>query len=144
VLTVDASVFVAAEIRGEPEHKHARRLLAVALEEDLAFHLPWLAVVEASVAVGRRLGSAEAAGRTAMMIVDFPDVTLHSVDRAVSLLAAAIGATCRLRGADAIYAAVAKKHGTTLITCDNELRERVAGTIEALTPEGWLGRRREP
>lgn len=142
MLTVDANVFVAAEIRGEPGHKRARRLLAVALEEELAFHLPWLAVVEAAVAVGRRLRSSEAAGRTAMMIVDFPGVTLHPVDRALSLLAAGVGATCRLRGADAIYAAVAKQQGTTLITCDTELRERAAGTIEALTPEAWLDHRR--
>ena len=140
MLTIDANVFVAAEIRSEPEHRYARALIAAVLDQGLPVHLPWLAVVEASVAIGRRLGSVDAAMRIANTLVDFPGLTLHPVDRSAALLAAAVGAECRLRGADSVYAAVAKRHGTTLITCDQELRARTAGTLTALTPKAWLDR----
>lgn len=141
MLTIDANVFVAAEIRSEPEYTTARRLIADVLGRGLQLHLPWLAVVEASVAVGRRLGSEKAATKLADAISTFPGVVLHPLDRELALLSIAVGANCRLRGADSVYAAVAKRHGTVFITCDDELRRRTAGTIEALTPETWLEQR---
>jgi len=67
-----------------------------------------------------------------------PGATFHPLDRTLALLAATMGAECRLRGADAVYAAVARRHGTCLITCDDELRRRTAGVIEVLTPKAWL------
>jgi len=141
LLTLDANVFVAAEIRSEPDHESARRVIAIAVEQGLRLHLPWLAVVEASVAIGRRLGDADPAVRLAAELADMPGATFHPLDRTLALLAATMGAECRLRGADAVYAAVARKHRTCMITCDEELRSRTAGVIEALTPSEWLKKR---
>ncbi len=141
MLTIDANVFAAAEIRSEPEYGPARRLIAVVLDQGLRLHLPWLAVVEASVSIGRRLGSVAVASDIASAIADFPGVVLHPVGRDLALLAAAVGAECRLRGADSVYAAVAKRHGTVLITCDEELRQRTKGTVEALSPRAWIEQR---
>ena len=141
MLTLDANVFVAAEIRSEPDHESARRVIAIAVEQGLRLHLPWLAVVEASVAIGRRLGDADPAVRLAAELADMPGATFHPLDRTLALLAATMGAECRLRGADAVYAAVARKHRTCMITCDEELRSRTAGVIEALTPSEWLKKR---
>lgn len=140
MLTLDANVFVAAEIRSEPDHESARRVVIAAVEQGLRLHLPWLAVVEASVAIGRRLGSADAAAQIAAEMIVMPEVTFHPLDRSLALLAASVGAEYRLRGADAVYAAVASKYGTSLITCDDELRRRTAGAIEVLTPKAWLER----
>ena len=138
MLTLDANVFVAAEIRSEPDHEAAQRVISVAVEQGLRLHLPWLAVVEASVAIGRRFGDADPAARLAAELADMPGATFHPLDRTLALLAATMGAECRLRGADAVYAAVARRHGTCLITCDDELRRRTAGVIEVLTPKAWL------
>lgn len=138
MLTLDANVFVAAEIRSEPDHEAAQRVIAIAVEQGLRLHLPWLAVVEASVAIGRRFGDADLAARLAAELADMPGATFHPLDRTLALLAATMGAECRLRGADAVYAAVARRHGTCLVTCDDELRRRTAGVIDALTPKAWL------
>lgn len=69
-----------------------------------------------------------------------PGATFHPLDRSLALLASAMGAEHRLRGADAVYAAVARKYGTCLVTCDDELRRRAAVAIDALTPHEWLER----
>jgi predicted nucleic acid-binding protein len=142
LLTLDANVFVAAKIRSEPDHDAARRVISIAVEQGLRLHLPWLTVVEASVAIGRRLGDADPAARLAAELADMPGASFHPLDRSLALLAAALGAECRLRGADAVYAAVARRHGTCLITCDDELRRRTVGVIEAQTPKAWL--RKQP
>jgi predicted nucleic acid-binding protein len=97
-------------------------------------------VVEASVAIGRRFGSADPAARVAAELTGMPGAIFHPLDRSLALLAAAMGAEHRLRGADAVYAAVARKYGTCLVTCDDELRRRTAGAIDALTPQAWLER----
>jgi len=140
LLTLDANVFVAAEIQSEPDHGVARRVVRTAVEQGLRLHLPWLAVVEASVAIGRRLGATDPAARIATELTGMPGVTFHPLDRSLALLSVAVGAECRLRGADAVYAAVARKYGTCLITCDDELRRRTAGVIDACTPKAWLER----
>jgi predicted nucleic acid-binding protein len=40
----------------------------------------------------------------------------------------------RLRGSDAIYAAVALRFGSTLVTLDQEQRERVQAALLSLSP----------
>jgi predicted nucleic acid-binding protein len=45
---------------------------------------------------------------------------------------------CSPAGADAIYVAVARRYGTTLVTLDTEQRTRVATIVAALTPQEAL------
>ena len=45
-----------------------------------------------------------------------------------------MAAQYRLRGSDAVYAAVALRFGASLLTVDREQRERVAGVQPAYTP----------
>jgi predicted nucleic acid-binding protein len=45
-----------------------------------------------------------------------------------------LGAERRLRGADAIYAAVAHRYRTALITWDRQQLERLQSTLPVLTP----------
>lgn len=45
---------------------------------------------------------------------------------------------CRLRGADAVYVAVAQEYGATLIIWDQELLTRGAAAITVVTPADWL------
>jgi predicted nucleic acid-binding protein len=48
--------------------------------------------------------------------------------------AAQLGAEHRLRGADAVYAAVAHTYGVTLVTRDRQQLERLRPTLLVLTP----------
>jgi predicted nucleic acid-binding protein len=47
---------------------------------------------------------------------------------------------CRLRGADAVYVALAAMRHLPLITLDAEVLERTPASVECLTPAEWLQR----
>jgi predicted nucleic acid-binding protein len=49
-----------------------------------------------------------------------------------------LAARLRLRGADAVYVALAAAYREPLITLDAEMFERASGVAEAFTPEQWL------
>lgn len=49
-----------------------------------------------------------------------------------------LAARLRLRGADAVYVALAAACREPLITLDAEMLERGRGVAEVLTPEQWL------
>lgn len=44
----------------------------------------------------------------------------------------------RLRGSDAVYAAVALRYGAVLVTRDGEMRQRLANVLTVQTPEESL------
>jgi predicted nucleic acid-binding protein len=69
-----------------------------------------------------------------------PGLTVHPLDLEASAEAGALASKQRLRGADAIYAATALRHGTTLVTLDDELLARSRPVVDALTPTEWLER----
>ena len=69
-----------------------------------------------------------------------PGIVLHPLDIETAAEAAAMATRTQLRGADAIYAATALRHGTTLITLDQEMLDRTAGIVDAVTPTTWLER----
>jgi predicted nucleic acid-binding protein len=52
--------------------------------------------------------------------------------------AAELAAGHRLRGADSIYVAVARRYGTTLVSRDEEQRLRGSTLVTCLTPEEVL------
>ena len=69
---------------------------------------------------------------------NFPNINLVPLTEQRAQAAVQIAFLCRLRGADAVYAAVAQEYGTTLITWDQELLTRGANAVPTLTPTDWL------
>jgi predicted nucleic acid-binding protein len=61
------------------------------------------------------------------------------VDERLAEQAAGIAAQHRLRGSDAVYAAVALRFGSTLVTLDEEQRRRIAEVIPTRLPGQALG-----
>jgi predicted nucleic acid-binding protein len=61
-------------------------------------------------------------------------VVLVPLDSTLAEVAAEIAGQHRLRGSDAVYAAVALRFGALLVTLDREQRERVAGFVDAQYP----------
>lgn len=102
-------------------------------------HQPTLIVVEVCAAVARRTGDEELSREAGARLLRFPSLTVHPLDLQTSGLAAALAAEARLRGADAVYAATARRHGTVLVTLDLELRGRAQRQISTATPAEWLG-----
>lgn len=55
----------------------------------------------------------------------------------VAEAAATLATACSLRGADAVYVALARQEGAPLITLDREMIERGGTAALVMTPGGW-------
>ena len=140
MVTIDASVLVAAGSPGDPARDDSLRFLRAVLRAGIAIHQPTLTLVEVSASVARRSGDRRLAREAGLRLLQMPGLALHSLDVGSAAEAAGIASQAMLRGADAIYAATALRHGTTLITLDQELLNRATGVVESLTPAEWLQR----
>jgi predicted nucleic acid-binding protein len=134
VLTVDASVWVAALDGSDPFHRDSVRFLEAARDRRLLLHGPAIVLVETACAVARRRDDPEAALAAAATLRGISALRLLAHDSQLESGALALGARLRLRGADSYYVAVAARTGTPLITWDGELVDRAGG----LTPARWL------
>jgi predicted nucleic acid-binding protein len=141
VVTIDASVLVAAATRDDPANDESVRFLRAALGAGLAVHQPTLTLVEAVASIARRTNDVTLAREAGLRLLRMPRLVVHPLDLEAAAEAAAIAGRAMLRGADAIYAATAMRHGTTLVTLDRELLARTSAIVDTVTPAGWLARR---
>lgn len=63
-------------------------------------------------------------------IQQIPNIVLIELDKSLAESAAEIAATHRLRGNDAVYAAVAKRFATELVTLDAEQLQRARKAVK--------------
>lgn len=132
--TVDASVFLNAFNPYEEGHEESRSLLARLEENAIPIIVPNLLQVEVAAAVARGRGDAGLARRFAETLMRLPHLVVVPVDDRLARVAAALAADQRLRGADAVYGAVAARFGSALVTRDKEQGERLAAVITTLRP----------
>lgn len=76
--------------------------------------------IEVAGAIGRTRRTPVEAQMLALALSRLPHVTVRVLDEACVLHALTLAAQQGLRGADAVYAAVAQDAGSTLVTLDNE------------------------
>lgn len=137
-MIIDASVWVAAFLPQDHHHVDAASLLRQLVERDLPASIPLLALAEIAGAIARRSNSTT----TAEAVLDFltRQVWLECVDidHALGDVAARVAARYRLRGADAVYVALAISRQQVLITLDAEMSDRSPDSLEVLNPRQWL------
>ena len=134
VYTVDASVFLNAFNRHEAGHEISHRFLARLREQAIPIVAPALLLPEVAAAVSRGRGDADLARGFASAVGRLPHLVLIPLDVALTRESASVAAQHRLRGSDAVYAAVALRFGSTLVTLDQEQWERVAGVLPVQRP----------
>ena len=132
--TVDASVFLNAFNPQEPRHDESHRLLAHLQAEAIPIVVPTLLLPEVAGTIARGRQDSVLALEFARAISRLPHLVLVALDAALGRRALAVAAEHRLRGSDAVYAAVAMQFGSTLVTLDREQRERVAKVVPARWP----------
>ena len=132
--TVDASVFVNGFNPYEVGHKESHRLLARMQDEAVPIIAPTLLLPEVDAAIGRGQDDTDLARRFASKLRRLPHLILIPLDETLALQAADVAAQYRLRSSDAVYAAVALRFGSTLVTLDREQRDRVAAVIPTRWP----------
>ena len=134
LLTLDASVFVAACRRHEHGHVASRALLQSLQATGTPLIEPAILPVEVATALRRADGDEGAARRVAESIMVLPELTLVPVDSRFVRRVLVSTLEYGLRGADALYAAVALQYGTRLVTLDAEQLGRSPDSIQACTP----------
>jgi predicted nucleic acid-binding protein len=133
-VTIDASVFVSAFTPTEPAHSASKAVMTGIREQSIPIIVPVLFLPEISAALSRGQGKPELGKAFVQELKGFANTTFVDVDETVADLAVEIAADHRLRGSDAIYAAVALRFGTELITLDKEQLERLPKVLSVRKP----------
>ncbi|MBI2373902.1 MAG: PIN domain-containing protein [Deltaproteobacteria bacterium] len=134
MLTVDANVWIAAFDPHDGFHGASVAFLRTLAARGIAPCGPAFVVIEVGCALARRAKDPDAGAVAQERLLSHPSLHLHPLDEALLSLARGTGPERLLRGADALYAAVAAALGAPLVSWDQELLERA----EATTPEAWL------
>jgi predicted nucleic acid-binding protein len=132
--TIDANVFVNAADSREAGHADSRRFLDVVRARALPVTVPTLVLAEVAAAIIRTRGDEALAHTLVAQIRRLPHFTFVPLTLGGAQRAATLAIAQRLRGADAIYATIAVRAGTTLISYDNEHRTRLGGVVPVQTP----------
>jgi predicted nucleic acid-binding protein len=133
-VTIDASVFVSAFTPTEPAHQASKSFMVSVRGQSVPIIVPVLVLPEISAALSRGQGKPKLGKAFVQELRNFPNTTFIDVDETVANLAVEIAANNRLRGSDAIYAAVALRFGTELITLDREQLDRLTKVLSVRAP----------
>jgi len=134
VYTVDASVHVNAANPTESGCETSQTFLRLLRQYKVPQVSPVLLLAEVAAAVARALNDSRFAIRLATMLRTWPGYTLVPLEGELVDRAIRIGASARLRSADAVYAAVAEQYDTALVTLDRQQQERLPSLVKVLAP----------
>jgi len=138
MFTVDASVHLNALHPSEAGSQVSLACLEQLVAQRITILSPTLLLVEIAATTARSLGDAGIALQMASALRDLPGQLWIPLDDELAGKAARLGAEARLRGANAVYAAVAQRFGTTLVTRDRQQLERLADIVPVMTPEALV------
>lgn len=131
---VDANVWIARILRDDRFHDESRRWLDSWWRARNRIAVPLILLSELSGALARRTGHPDVGHSAVADLGNVPRLTLVDLDDPLARQAAHLAATLHLRGADAIYVALAARLGLPLVTWDTELLDRAAKVIAVRTP----------
>ncbi|NJC95601.1 MAG: hypothetical protein C3F07_08160 [Anaerolineales bacterium] len=134
-VTVDASVFVNALSPDEDGSDKSANFISRLKEEGVALIQPALLIPEVVASIARKQGGKQIALEVLQELKKISNLTLVDLDDDFADFASEVAANNRLRGSDAVYAAVALRFGTELITLDKEQLERLPKVIAVRKPK---------
>ena len=135
LLTLDASVFVAACQPHEPGYAASLALMQSMLGVDVPLVEPAILPVEVGAALCRAGRAAAFVREYAEGIFALPHLIMTGMDKRWAERALAFAIECRLRGADALYVTVAAQYGARLVTLDTEQLRRSPALVGACKPD---------
>jgi len=134
-VTVDASVFVNAFSPDEEGSEQSLAFLTKLRTDGAPLIQPTLVFPEVVASIARKQDSAELALELGKELGKFSRLTLIDLDENLAEFASEVAAKHRLRGSDAVYAAVALRFGSELITLDREQLERLPKVLTVRKPK---------
>lgn len=134
MIVIDSSVWVSWLVSQDVHHQTSRQWMAGTLVSGETLVVPSLALAEIAGAVARRTGQATHGKQAVRQLLRLPVLRVEPVDRSLAMAAASVAADLKLRGPDAIFATLAYRMGTPLVTWDDELALRASRLISTLPP----------
>lgn len=137
---MDASVFLNAFKPYEQGHKANHDMPAHLHCRSTLFpsSVPTLLLPEVAAAISRGRQDVALAREFALALTRLPHMVMVPLDDTLARQALEVAAGHRLRGSDAVYAAVALRFGSTLVTLDREQQERVPSLIPVCRPVEFM------
>jgi predicted nucleic acid-binding protein len=134
-MVLDASIVVSRLVPHDVHHESTRTWLAAHVAGGGMLIAPTLLLAELAGAVARRTANARLARRAVAAVLQLPGLRLVSLDETLARRAATLAGQLRVRGADAVYIAVAAALNLPLATWDFEQRDRAARIVTVFVPE---------
>jgi predicted nucleic acid-binding protein len=133
-VVVDASVWISRLVTTDPHHAASARWLAETTATDGLLAAPALVLPEVAGPIARLTGSSRLARRAVSRILRIRGLRIVAIDQELAHGAAPLAADLRLRGADAVYVALASRLRVPLVTLDREQLERGGGVVDVRRP----------
>jgi len=139
-LTIDANVWIGALDARDPACMTCRACLMKAAEGSARLYSPLLLPVEVAATISRKTRDMRQGRLAAQWVRGFVGHVWQPLTEACAAAAEQYAASLYLRGADAVYVAVAHLSDAVLLTYDAEVIDRAAKTVRVMTPEAWLSK----
>ncbi len=136
--TLDANIFLRDLDPRDPQHAVCHAILEYLHATATPLIVPVLLFVEVAGVLSRELRDPMRGRMAVTLLRSLPHLTAVGLDDALAHAAAELAADCAIRGADAVYVAVARQSGTALVTLDREVRERAVRVVPTYTPREVL------
>lgn len=133
VAVVDASVWVSRFVTQDSNHRASYEWLDRHLGNG-GIVAPMIMLSEVAGPIARQTGDPSVAHAALGAMLRMPGLRLVPVDRQLGHSAAGLAADLRLRGADAIYVALALSLSLPLVTWDRQQHARATAAIRVSTP----------
>lgn len=145
--TIDASVHLNALNRSEKDSATSRDFFAalyrpspLLVKTQHEVFVPTLLLVEIAASVARVFDETDRGIRAADAVRHLPRQTWVPLDGELTVASLRLAAQDRLRGADAVYGAVAERYRAILITLDRQQSERLTTRLTVWRPAEALSR----
>lgn len=133
-VVVDASVWVSRLLPADVHHTASRAWLERQVLTGVPLVSPVIVLSEISGAIARRIRKPRIARNALANILRIPTLRLIDIQQSLAQSAAELAADYYLRGADAVYVALALALHLPLVTLDLEQRERVSAVVTTFAP----------
>lgn len=131
---VDASVYLAAVLESDQNHKVSKAWLDSLINSKDRFSAPVIILSEVAAPISRAFNQPTQAKRLVHSMMNAKFIELLPLTIPLANRAAIIAADYKIRGCDSIYVALAEALNEDLITWDKQQRERAKSLVNAYHP----------
>jgi predicted nucleic acid-binding protein len=139
VIVVDKSVLIGSLLTTDAHFQESAEWGRRWFERNYDAHFPMLVLPELAGVLTRSGTPTQRVVNAVAAIVDRPTLHLHEQDFTNSLLAARVATATGLKGADAVFVALAAWLDLPLVSWDKQQRERGATFCRTMTPVEAMG-----